>query len=69
MNLEVDIEKLRASNVQLLAAVQGQQAMIQDTRKCMEKLAKISGLEWSQDVKDWVSQSKLAELKAKPRDK
>ena len=68
MNLEAEVEKLKLANTQLLAAIQGQQAMLQDTRKCMEKLAKISKLEWSQDIKDWVSISKLAELKKNPRE-
>lgn len=67
MNLEAEIEKLKLANIQLLAVIQGQQAMTQDTRKCMEKLAAISKLEWSQDIKDWVSVSKLAELKKNPR--
>ena len=68
MNYEAEVEKLRQANIQLLAGIQGLQAMVKDTRTCMDKLAKISELEWSQDVKDWVSAAKLAELKRNPRD-
>jgi len=69
VDIEVELEKLKLANTQLLAAIQGQQAMLQDTRKCIEKLAAISKLEWSQDMKDWVSAAKLAELKRNPREK
>lgn len=67
MDAEAELEKLKSTVIQLTAAIQGQQAMLQDTRKCMEKLASISKLEWSQDIKDWVSTAKLAELKKTPR--
>jgi len=40
---------------------------IQETRDCLEKLGAVSGLEWSQDLKTWVSKKKLDQLKKEPR--
>lgn len=34
---------------------------------CIEQLAKTQGLEYSQDIKQWVSSEKLNELKQNPR--
>ena len=42
-------------------------AEMKETRKVIEKLAAVHGLEWSQDLKDWVSKEKLDELRKNPR--
>lgn len=36
--------------------------------KVLEQLGAASGLEYSNDIKDWVSKKKLRELKKNPRD-
>jgi len=40
----------------------------QETRTLLEELAKAQGLEWSQDVKKWVSKKKLSDLRSSPLD-
>ena len=40
---------------------------LQETRTVIEKLAKVSGLEYSQDVKEWVAKEKLDALRKEPR--
>lgn len=40
---------------------------VNDTMGAVEKLAKIQGLDYSNDIKDWVSLEKLQELKDNPR--
>jgi len=40
----------------------------QETRTLLEALGKAQGWEWSQDVKQWVSKSKLDALKSSPLD-
>ena len=49
---------------QRLQAIEQEQA---NQRGWLEKLAKVSDLEWSQDVGDWVSKEKLNQLKKSPR--
>lgn len=48
-------------------ALQQVQAQHQQTRNAMEKLAAISGLEYSNDIQDWVSKDKLDALRKAPR--
>ncbi len=44
------------------------QAEHQQTRALLEALARAQGLEWSQDVGQWVSTSKLTDLRRVPRE-
>lgn len=48
-------------------ALQQVQAQHQQTRNAMEKLAAISGLEYSNDIQDWVKKDKLDALRKAPR--
>lgn len=42
--------------------------MLGQFNKALEQLAAVGGLEYSNDIKDWVSKKKLQELKKNPRD-
>ena len=42
--------------------------VVNEQAQSIEKLARIQGLEYSQDLKDWVSKSKMDDLRRKPRE-
>ena len=42
--------------------------MLGQFNKVIEQLGAVSGLEYSNDIKNWVSKKKLEELKKNPRD-
>ena len=67
-DVDREIVELRASIANLIQALTRSQQEHQETRSIMEKLGRVAGLEYSQDVSDWVSKKKLTELKAHPRD-
>lgn len=48
--------------------VQQLQQALNETRVSIDKLAKISGLEYSHDVMDWVAKDKLDALRKEPRE-
>ena len=50
-----------------LVAQQLQQAQ-NETRVAVEQLARITGLEYSQDIRDWVAKDKLDALRKEPRE-
>ena len=52
------IEEIRQQNLQMLGQF----------NKVVEQLGATLGLEYSNDIKDWVSKKKLQELKKNPRD-
>ena len=52
------IDEVKQQNLQMLGQF----------NKALEQLAAIAGLEYSNDIKDWVSKKKLQELKKNPRD-
>ena len=49
-----------------LIAQQLQQAQ-NETRDAVEKLARITGLEYSNDIRDWIAKEKLDALRKEPR--
>lgn len=61
-NVEID-ERFMA----LVQAVNNLTNSLIETRDALEKLGKMSGLEYSQDVKDWVSKDQLDQLRREPR--
>lgn len=52
----------------LANAIQSLTTTVQETRDLLGALGAVQGLEWSQDVKQWVSKSKLNVLRACPLD-
>ncbi len=52
------IDELRQQNLQMFGQF----------NKVLEQLGAAIGLEYSNDIKDWVSKKKLQELKKNPRD-
>ena len=64
--------ELNALKQELLLVMQQQQKQLLDQLKqfnhALEQLGAVDGLEYSNDVKDWVSKKKLMELKKNPRD-
>ena len=50
-----------------LVVQQLQQAQ-NETRVAVEQLARITGLEYSQDLRDWVAKDKLDALRKEPRE-
>mgnify|MGYP001595300520 CR=1 FL=1 len=66
--LGVQLTALQTQVQQLLQVIQTQAAQLQETRDLLESLGKVCGLEWSPDLKQWVSSKKLAALKSSPLD-
>lgn len=66
--LGAQLTALQAQNQQLAQTIQAHVTQLQETRDLLELLGKASGLEWSGDLKSWVSARKLAELKSCPLD-
>jgi hypothetical protein len=70
---DLDVKLVALANSMTVLAQQVQEAknmlgqQLQETRSLMEKLAAVTGLEYSVDVKDWVAKSKLDELRKHPR--
>ncbi len=52
------IDELKQQNLQMFGQF----------NKVLEQLGAVGGLEYSNDIKDWVSKKKLQELKKNPRD-
>ena len=48
-------------------AIQNLTRELQQTRDALEKLARVAGLEYSQDLQDWLAKGKLDELRHAPR--
>lgn len=66
--LGAQLTALQAQAQSLVQAIQTQSSQLQETRDILEKLGKALGLEWSQDLKQWVSLKKLAALRSSPLD-
>ena len=66
--LGAQLTALQAQNQQALQVLQTQATQLQETRDMLEAMGKVCGLEWSQDMKQWVSAKKLAVLKGSPLD-
>jgi len=64
--------ELKALKQELLQVMANQAKQIGEQfaqfNKVIEQLGAADGLEYSNDVKDWVSKKKLMELKKNPRD-
>lgn len=63
--LEMQVGQLQIQMQQLSQHLAAEQ---QQTRDLLEKLAAVSGLEYSNDAKAWASKQKLTALREKPRD-
>ena len=66
--LGAQLTALQAQGQQLIQAIQTHTSQLQETRDVLTALGKAQGLEWSQDLKQWVSLKKLAELRRSPTD-
>ena len=66
--LGAQLTALQAQGQQLLQVIQTHATQLQETRDLLEKLGHAMGLEWSQDLKQWVSLKKLAALRSSPLD-
>ena len=66
--LGIQIAQLVTAIAQLTDTLRTQTRELQETRDLLEALGKAQGLEWSQDVKQWVSRSKLDALRHSPLD-
>ena len=66
--LGIQISGLAQQIQQLSTALQTQGTQLKETRDLLEAMGKAQGLEWSQDLKQWVSVAKLSALRSSPRD-
>ena len=63
-----EIAEIKLAIQSQMQAISLLQRQLQETRDIVEKLGKVGGVEYSEDIKDWVSKKKLDKLRKNPRD-